>query len=185
MSTTERPPEWREPPLTIERPGEETLELTMRLAVQADVPGIRALLADDELGATREDLSEGALARYESAFAAIEDDPKNELWAAVSSSLEHVIGMYQVTYIPYLSRGGNERALIEAVRVSSGFRDLGVGGWMMRGALRRAQARGCLLAQLTTDKTRHAAHRFYEGLGFTASHEGMKLHLATWSGADS
>jgi len=85
--------------------------------------------------------------------------------------------MYQVTYIPYLSRGGNERALIEAVRVARDARNRGLGGWMMRHALRQAQARGCLLAQLTTDKTRDAAHRFYLRLGFANSHEGMKLDL--------
>jgi len=182
MSTNESPTGFEASTFTIELPGEGSLDLTLRLATRADVPAIRTLLADDKLGATREDLSDGALTRYQSAFVAIENDPRNELWIAASTSTERALGMYQVTYIPYLSRGGNERALIEAVRVSSALRDRGVGGWMMRYALHRARERGCLLAQLTTDKTRDAAHRFYERLGFTASHEGMKLNLTTWNG---
>ena len=157
---------------------------SLRVSTPEDVPQIRTLLADDTLGATREDLSAEGLPRYQAAFVAIEADPRNELWIATTAgdTEERVVGMYQVTYIPYLSRGGNERALIEAVRVASELRNQGVGAWMMRYALHQARDRGCLLAQLTTDKTRDAAHRFYERLGFTNSHEGMKLNLATWDG---
>ena len=149
--------------------------LTIRLATRADVPAIRALLADDELGATREDLTDEGLKRYQRAFEEIDRDPRNMLNVAVQSG--EIVGVYQVTYIPYLSRGGNERALIEAVRVATSKRGQGIGKNMMEFALDEARKRGCALAQLTTDKTRTDAHRFYERLGFVASHEGMKLVL--------
>lgn len=150
-------------------------EMVIREAVQDDVEAIRALLADDKLGAGREDLSAEGLAHYKEAFDEIARDARNHLMVAEQVGV--VVGVYQVTYIPYLSRGGNERALIEAVRVSSSLRGHGIGRKMMEFALEAARVRGCLLAQLTTDKTRPDAHRFYESLGFTASHEGMKLVL--------
>lgn len=151
--------------------------LDLRLAEASDLPKIRQLLADDEFGRAREDLSEGMTSRYARAFAAIEADARNELWTAWKG--DALVGTYQVTYIPYLSRGGNERCLIEAVRVASSARGQGVGSQMMEFALERARERGCLLAQLTSDKRRSAAHRFYERLGFVASHEGMKLELSS------
>ncbi|MGI9373773.1 MAG: GNAT family N-acetyltransferase, partial [Hyphomicrobiales bacterium] len=113
--------------------------------------------------------------KYLDAFDEIDRDARNHLMVAERNN--DVVGVYQVTYIPYLSRGGNERCLIEAVRVSSNLRGEGVGQQMMEFALNEARAHGCLLAQLTTDKTRPDAHRFYERLGFVRSHEGMKLQL--------
>jgi GNAT superfamily N-acetyltransferase len=87
------------------------------------------------------------------------------------------VGTFQLTFTPSLSRGGSERMTIEAVRVRSDRRGSGVGRQMMAWALDRGRERGCRLAQLTTDKRRADAHRFYESLGFVASHEGMKLAL--------
>jgi len=150
-------------------------ELRLRQALETDVHSLRHLLADDVLGRDREDLSDQATERYVAAFHAIDADPRNELWTARRRG--ELVGMYQVTYIPYLSRGGNERCLIEAVRVAASVRGEGIGKAMMVFALDRARERGCLLAQLTTDKTRPDAHRFYKRLGFAASHEGMKLDL--------
>jgi len=151
------------------------MSLIIRLATVEDVPAIRALLADDELGRTREDLSEKGLQRYLKAFAAIDADPYNRLYVAEDQG--PIVGTYQVTYIPYLSRGGNERAHIEAVRVASDRRGEGIGRAMMLHALDAAKKRGCLMAQLTSDRTREDAHRFYENLGFTASHRGFKKVL--------
>lgn len=159
---------------------EQTLsaaDLELRLARRTDLPRLRELLADDELGRTREDLSDAADHRYERAFELILNDERNELWTAWQG--DDLVGTYQVTYIPYLSRGGNERCLIEAVRVASSLRGEGIGTRMMEFALELARERGCLLAQLTSDKRRPAAHRFYERLGFVASHEGMKLDLTS------
>ncbi|MBZ0218069.1 MAG: GNAT family N-acetyltransferase [Fimbriimonadaceae bacterium] len=150
-------------------------DLRFRLARRSDVVAIRAMLADDELGATREDLSDAGLERYLAVFGEIERDPRNELTVATIG--DRLVGTYQVTYIPYLSRGGNERALVEAVRVASDFRGAGIGGAMMEFAISKARQRGCQLMQLTTDVARSDARRFYERLGFIATHHGMKLAL--------
>ncbi len=149
--------------------------LVFRQAQEEDVEAIRTLLADDALGQTREDLSEAGLERYLRAFLEIDRDERNVLMVAELNGT--VVGTYQVTYIPYLSRGGNERVLIEAVRVRSDLRGNGIGRHMMLHAIRVARERGCLLAQLTTDKSRPQAHRFYQSLGFEATHEGMKCAL--------
>jgi GNAT superfamily N-acetyltransferase len=150
-------------------------EITFRRATRADVPAIIALLADDELGAAREVVTEDVDAAYWSAFEAIDGDARNELIVAEHDGT--VVGTCQLTFTPSLSRRGAERMTIEAVRVSSSRRGRGTGRSMMVWALERARERGCTLAQLTTDKRRTDAHRFYAALGFTASHEGMKLTL--------
>jgi GNAT superfamily N-acetyltransferase len=150
-------------------------EITFRLATRADVPAIVALLADDELGAAREVVSEDVDAGYWSAFEQIDADPRNEL--VVAEHAGTVVGTCQLTFTPSLSRRGTERMTVEAVRVSSALRGRGIGRSMMVWALDRARERGCALAQLTTNKRRTDAHRFYASLGFAASHEGFKLAL--------
>lgn len=150
-------------------------DLTFRLARREDVPAIRDLLGDDDLGKTREDMSEQGLKDYYDAFAAIEKSPDNELWVALDGT--EIVGTWQVTYIAYLSRGGSVRCLIEAVRTKKTRRGEGIGKAMMVYALDRARRRGCALAQLTTDKVRKDAHRFYLQLGFQNTHEGMKIRL--------
>ncbi|MFE9654815.1 GNAT family N-acetyltransferase [Micromonospora sp. NPDC006431] len=144
-----------------------------REAVRADLPAIIALLADDVLGKAR-DFTEVDDA-YEQAFADIAADPRNHL--VVADAGGELVGCMQITYIPGLGRHGAERSLIESVRVRSDLRGRGLGRQMMTWAIDQARARGCALVQLTTDKTRADAHRFYRNLGFVASHEGMKLAL--------
>ncbi|MDG4792304.1 GNAT family N-acetyltransferase [Micromonospora sp. WMMD1082] len=144
-----------------------------RAAVRADLPAMLDLLADDMLGRTR-DVGE-VDATYEKAFADITADPRNHLVVAEAGG--EVLGCMQLTYIPGLGRHGTERLLVEAVRVRSDQRGRGLGRQMMTWAIEQARQRGCGLVQLTTDKSRHDAHRFYLGLGFVASHEGMKLSL--------
>jgi GNAT superfamily N-acetyltransferase len=146
---------------------------TLRRARKGDLPRILALLADDQLGAIRENAED--LAPYEQAFDAIDGDPAHLL--VVGELGEEVVATFQLSYIPGLSRQGSWRAQIEAVRVSDALRGQGVGALMMQWAIDQARDRGCSLMQLTTDKSRVAAHRFYERLGFVASHEGMKLTL--------
>ena len=146
-------------------------EVTFRPATRDDLPAIMALLADDDIARARG----GYDALPEAAFAQIDADPRNELLVADESGT--IVGTCQLTFIPGLSRGGAERMTIEAVRVRSDRRGAGIGRRMMAYALQRARARGCAVAQLTTDKRRADAHRFYESLGFVASHEGMKLAL--------
>ena len=112
---------------------------------------------------------------YIAAFEAISADPNNEL--IVVCKLDSVVGVLQLTFIPYLTYQGSERALIEGVRVAKTHRSGGVGQALFKWAIERAKARGCRMLQLTTDKARPDAVRFYERLGFRASHEGMKLHF--------
>ena len=147
--------------------------MTYRTAVRADLPQIVALLADDDLGRARE----AAVVddAYERAFAQIDADPRNALLVAEQDT--QVVAVLQVTYIPGLGRHGAERAHIEAVRVRSDRRGQGLGRQFLQWVIEQARQRGCALVQLTTDKSRTDAHRFYAGLGFVASHEGMKLDL--------
>ncbi len=150
-------------------------EVDFRLATRADVPAILALIADDRLGAAREAVGEDADAAYWQAFEAIDADPNNELVVGVAGG--EVVATCQLTFTPSLSRRGALRMTIEAVRVRADRRGRGTGAAMMAWALDRARERGCSLAQLTTDKRRTDAQRFYTRLGFTASHEGLKLPL--------
>ncbi|MEO3773927.1 GNAT family N-acetyltransferase [Micromonospora sp. B9E7] len=148
-------------------------DVIFREAVRADLPAVIALLADDVLGKAR-DFTEVDEA-YEKAFADISADPRNQLIVAEQNG--ELVGCLQITYIPGLGRHGSERSLIESVRVRSDRRGQGLGRDLMTWAIDQARQRGCALVQLTTDKTRADAHRFYLGLGFVASHEGMKLAL--------
>ena len=151
--------------------------LTFRIATRADVPEILALYADDEVSRARDGaVSESADAAHWAAFEAIDADPGNELIVAVDSD-GTLVGTFQLTFTPSLSRGGSSRMTIEAVRVRGDLRGRGIGRQMMEWALARGRERGCAVAQLTSDKNRTAAHRFYESLGFTASHVGMKRPL--------
>jgi len=146
---------------------------SLRRARKGDLPRILALLADDQLGAVRESVDD--LAPYELAFDAIDADPAHLL--VVGELDGEVVATFQLSYLPGLSRKGSWRSQIEAVRVSGELRGQGVGALMIQWAVDQARERGCSLVQLTTDKSRVAAHRFYERLGFVASHEGMKLKL--------
>ncbi|MGC4869945.1 N-acetyltransferase family protein [Micromonospora sp. DT53] len=148
-------------------------DVIYREAVRVDLPAVIALLADDVLGKAR-DFTQVDDA-YERAFAAIDADPRNQLIVAEQDG--ELVGCLQITYIPGLGRHGGERSLIESVRVRSDRRGQGLGRDLMTWAVDQARQRGCALVQLTTDKTRTDAHRFYLGLGFVASHEGMKLAL--------
>ncbi|WBB70223.1 GNAT family N-acetyltransferase [Micromonospora sp. WMMD812] len=148
-------------------------DVIFREAVRADLPTVIALLADDVLGKAR-DFTE-VDAAYEKAFADITADPRNQL--IVADEEGELVGCLQITYIPGLGRHGAERSLVESVRVRSDRRGQGLGRLMMTWAIDQAKQRGCALVQLTTDKSRHDAHRFYLNLGFVASHEGMKLPL--------
>lgn len=151
------------------------MALVFREARREDVPVILAMLADDPVARSRE-ATDGPEDAHWAAFEAIQADPRNELIVAELSAA--VVGTMQLTFIPGLSRRGGERLQIEAVRVSPAMRGRGVGRQMISWAIERARARGCRLVQLTSDKVRLEAHRFYGSLGFTASHEGFKLILS-------
>ena len=146
-----------------------------RDARPAELPDIVELLADDPIGRTRETVSEPLDASYLTAFQAIDRDPNQLLAVAVDG--DTIIGCMQLTFIPGLSRTGMWRGQIESIRIAAGHRGAGLGERFFEWAFDRFRERGCRLVQLTTDKARPDALRFYEKLGFKASHEGMKRAL--------
>ncbi|SAL60462.1 GCN5-related N-acetyltransferase [Caballeronia udeis] len=149
--------------------------LVFRTALLADIPAIVALLADDELGSKRENTGTPLDQRYIDAFQAIEADANQRL--VVVADGNEIIGTLQLSFIPGIARMGSWRGQIEAVRITAHRRDSGLGHKMFEWAISECKSRGCSLVQLTTDKSRTDAHRFYENLGFKASHEGYKLAL--------
>jgi len=153
----------------------EAVKLSIRRATRDDVPEIVRLLADDPLGIKREKFENPLPQSYYDAFAVIDIDVNNELVVAENNG--EVIGTLQLTFIPYLTYQGGKRALIEAVSVDSRYRSHGIGADLIEWAIDRARRAGCHMVQLTTNKERSDAHRFYERLGFVASHTGMKLDL--------
>lgn len=150
-------------------------DLRFRKAQFEDVSHIVSMLADDELGAKRENNTHPLPDAYIQAFHKIDADSNQELIVAVEE--EEIIGTMQLTFIPYLTYQGGIRSQIEAVRIKKDKRGSGVGQQMFQWAIKRAQERGAHVLQLTTDKQRPDALHFYEKLGFKSSHEGMKMHF--------
>ncbi|UTV30937.1 GNAT family N-acetyltransferase [Photobacterium atrarenae] len=146
-----------------------------RPATQDDLETLVLMLQDDALGSQREDGTLPLNANYLQAFDAIQADPNNQLM--VAEIQDRVVGMLQLTFIPYLTHIGSWRCLIEGVRIHTDYRGQGLGEQMFQYAIGQAQEKGCQLVQLTSDKQRPDALRFYEKLGFVATHEGFKLRL--------
>lgn len=157
--------------------------LVLRPATRSDLPAVLALLADEERVVDPSTIA--VTEQYEHAFDSIESDARNEILVLVeysdspseTSESGVVVGCLQSTYIPGLGRGGVERVIIEAVRVRADRRGDGIGRVLMDQAMDRARSRGCVWVQLTSHKARGRAHRFYERLGFEATHEGFKRAL--------
>ncbi len=144
-----------------------------RRARREDVPAIAALLADDALGAGRENPSD--VAPYFAGFARIEADPSNLL--AVAEIEGSVRGCLQLTFVPGLSNRGAEFALLQAVRIDASLRGQGVGQAFVEWAMDQARSAGCAAIELLTHASRTEAQRFYVRLGFAASHLGMRRPL--------
>ncbi|WP_299441546.1 GNAT family N-acetyltransferase [uncultured Rhodospira sp.] len=149
--------------------------LLFREARRADLPALVALLADDMLGRTRESADLPLHPDYDAAFDAIMAAPDNRLIVVERNSA--VVAFCQLIIVPYLSRRGSRRAEVESVHVRSDLRGQGIGGAMMAHVAALARASGCGVLQLTSDRRREDARRFYERIGFEASHVGMKLTL--------
>lgn len=149
--------------------------MDFREATLGDLSKIVQMLADDELGKIRERYETPLPDRYVKAFEAIDSDPNNELIVACLG--EEIVGVLQITFTPYITHQGGWRATVEGVRTVSSERGKGLGSKLILRAVERAKARNCHLIQLTTDKKREDALRFYERLGFVATHEGMKMKL--------
>ncbi|MGN8644637.1 N-acetyltransferase family protein [Gracilibacillus sp. HCP3S3_G5_1] len=150
-------------------------KIRFRIATENDLDRIIAMLADDVLGSQRERYEHPLPNSYKQAFEAITTDPNNELVVACYNN--EVIGVQQITFTPYITHQGGWRATIEGVRTSASVRGKGVGTKLIKWAIERAKERGCHLVQLTTDKQRPDALRFYERLGFKATHEGLKWKI--------
>ncbi|MCX5036698.1 GNAT family N-acetyltransferase [Streptomyces coelicoflavus] len=148
-------------------------DLEIRPTTTEDIPAVVAMLADDPLGAQRE--SPGDLGPYMAAFERLRTDPNQHLVVAVREG--RIVGTLQLTIIPGLSRRGATRSIIEGVRVHGDERGSGLGTRLIEWAIDESRRQGCHLVQLTSDQTRTDAHRFYERLGFSASHTGFKLQL--------
>jgi GNAT superfamily N-acetyltransferase len=149
--------------------------LKFRLANKDDLLDIVKMLLDDPLGATREQIDNILQESYLKAFENIMKDPNQEL--TIVEMNDEKVGTYQLTYIQYLTHQGGLRAQVEAVRINSKFRGQGIGTKVFKYIVNRARVKGCCMLQLTTDKKRPDAIKFYNALGFEATHEGMKLKL--------
>jgi ribosomal protein S18 acetylase RimI-like enzyme len=151
------------------------MNFDFREARETDITDLVKLLADDVLGASREDLKIPLNHHYTDAFYSIEKDGNNELIVVESNG--ELVGMLQLTFIPYLTHTGSWRCLIEGVRIAKTHRRMGLGSKFVDWAIDRAKTRNCSIVQLTSDKQRPDAIRFYESHGFEATHEGFKLKL--------
>ena len=151
------------------------IEIIFRIATDADLPSIVHLLADDDLGSQRERYEDPLPESYYSAYDQINKDPNHELIVAELNG--EVIGTLHLMFLPSISFQGGLRAQIESVRVDTRYQSRGIGCEMMKWAIERTSQRGAHIVQLTTHKSRVDAHRFYERLGFKATHLGMKLSV--------
>lgn len=151
------------------------MKIEFREAREDEVLTLVKLIADDMLGSNREDDSEPLNERYVSAFKKIDSDPNAELIVAVQSG--RIVGMMQLNYIQYLGLMGSSRCIIGGVRVHSKHRGQGLGTEFIKWGIERATTMGCTYIQVTSDKQRDKAIRFYEKLGFKATHEGLRLKI--------
>lgn len=151
------------------------MKLDFREAEKNEISTLVKMFADDKLGSQREDVSEPVNERYIAAFNQIQNDPNNEIIVAIHKN--EIVGMMQLTYIPSLSHIGSKRCIVGGVRVQSPYRGQGLGTKIINWGIQKAESIGCEMVQITSDKQRPEAIRFYEKLGFKATHEGLRLKL--------
>lgn len=150
-------------------------DIFFRRATKEDLDSIVQMLSDDDLGKNREKFEHPLPESYYAAFRSIDSDPNIELTLAYYE--DKIIGVLQIIFTPYITYQGGWRATIEGVRTVSSVRGKGIGRILIQWAIAQAKERNCHIVQLTTDKNRREAIRFYEQLGFKSSHEGFKMHL--------
>ena len=149
--------------------------LTYRTAMCGDLPFLIGMIVEDSVVSTGDDPADALHDDYVRALKTITEDPNQEMIIAELDG--EPVGCFQITYIPGLMRRGSWRGLLEVVHVRADKRNLGLGSEMMRWAIERCRERNCGMVQLTSNKKRVEAHRFYERLGFVKSHEGFKYYL--------
>lgn len=150
--------------------------MNFRRATEKDLLFIVEMMADDVLGRERENFQNPLPIEYVNAFKKINADENQELIVLEDANFE-IIGTLQLTFIQYLNYCGGSRAQIESVIIRKDKRGLGIGKAMFKWAINRAKDKNARMLQLTSDKQRPRAIKFYEDLGFKATHEGMKLHF--------
>ncbi|MEO8932789.1 MAG: GNAT family N-acetyltransferase [Xanthomarina sp.] len=150
--------------------------MNFRKATEKDLSAIVEMMADDMLGKKRENFQNPLPIEYLNAFKNISSDKNQELIVVENEDFE-VIGTLQLTFIQYLNYCGGKRAQIESVIIRKDKRGLGIGKSMFQWAINRAKEKNVRMLQLTSDKQRPRAIKFYEDLGFKATHEGMKMHF--------
>jgi GNAT superfamily N-acetyltransferase len=148
-------------------------DIAFRMATEADLPTIVAMLADDEIAENRENAA--VPDHYREAFGGMAKEVFNKMLLAEQGG--KIVGSLQLVFIPGVSRNGTKRALIESVRVRSSLRGQNIGTALMKEAIRLAKENGCGLVQLDSDLRRPRAHLFYRRLGFVQSHAGFKKAL--------
>jgi GNAT superfamily N-acetyltransferase len=153
------------------------MHLTFRQALKKDLIELIKLLADDKLGKSREDISVPINKDYLLSFEKIDKDPNNEL--IIVEENQKIIGMLQLTFVPYLTHIGSIRCIIEGVRINKQYRGKGLGTKTFQWAIQYAKKKDCNIVQLTSNKQRKNAIKFYQNLGFEATHEGLKLNINT------
>lgn len=151
------------------------MSLTFRKAVESDLPFIVKLITEDAVRVTDDKPDEPFHPRYVTALRELEADPNQMMVVAVLDG--ETVGTLQLTFIAGIAALGLKRCLVEAVHISPAHRSKGLGSEMMQWAIAQARDRGCGMVQLTSNKKRLDAHRFYERLGFLKSHEGFKYYL--------
>jgi ribosomal protein S18 acetylase RimI-like enzyme len=151
----------------------KTVNLHFEIAREDHLPEIVRLLADDDLGSTREEYTNPPIDSYINAFRKINNDQGEELIVAMDDV--KVVGCLQLSIIPYLTYKGSSRAQIEGVRVDSNYRGNGIGKKLLEFTIEKARQRGVIMVQLTSTSSRKDAIKFYENLGFKSTHVGLKL----------
>jgi GNAT superfamily N-acetyltransferase len=149
--------------------------LRIREARAGDLEAIVRLHEEDSLGQHRDCWTLETRPAYEAAFAEIAASPGNTLYVAEEGGI--VVGTFQLTFIPNLTGRGALRVKVESVKVAAARRSQGIGARMMAFAEEEARRRGARLLELTSNKARTDAHRFYERAGYVRTHEGFKKKL--------
>ncbi|MBC87060.1 MAG: GNAT family N-acetyltransferase [Bdellovibrionaceae bacterium] len=151
--------------------------MEIRKAKNTDLDAIIELLHDDTLGKDRESVSDGDMEKYRAVFIELSESEYFDVFVMVDN--KQIIGCYQMMYLPHLSFTGTQRGQVESVRIRSDLRGKGLGTKLMKHAIDTARKAGCGIFQLTSNKERKEANKFYRELGLEPTHDGYKLYYSS------